>query len=67
MTLMFTQGHQVMGKLGLAQSFYCKVAWSNTDIQDGWLWKGDDYEEALYGKYESYELLLFSLLSISLS
>ena len=26
MTLMFTQGHRVMGKLEIMQLFYCKVA-----------------------------------------
>ena len=48
MTLMFTQGHSVtIGKLELVQSFCCKVAWSNSDVCDGWLCKGEDCEKVL--------------------
>ena len=56
---MFTQGHRVMGKLELVQSFCCKVAWSNTCIHDGWIIKGDDYEEVMYGAYGLFEHMLF--------
>ena len=59
MTSVFTQGHGVMGNLGLVQSFCCKVAWSNLNVHYGWLCKGDDCEEALHGKYGSIEHLLF--------
>ena len=47
MTLMFTQGHRVMCKLELVQLllFYCKAAWSNSDVHDGWLWKENDCED----------------------
>ena len=41
MTLMFTQGHRIMGKLELVQSFCCKVAWRNSNVHDGWLCKRD--------------------------
>ena len=38
MTLMFTQGYRVVGKLELVQSFCCKVAWNNSNVGDGWHW-----------------------------
>ena len=47
MTLMFTQGHRVMEKLKLVQSFCCKVALSNSNVHNGWLCKRDDNEEIL--------------------
>ena len=47
MTLMFTQGHKITGNLELVRSFCCKVAWSNSDICDCWLCKGDDCGEVL--------------------
>ena len=47
MTLMFTQGHRVTGKLELAQSICRKVALSNSNVHDGWLCRGDDCEEVL--------------------
>ena len=39
MTLMFTQGGSVMGKVELVQSFCCKVAWSNSDVHDDYVGK----------------------------
>ena len=56
MTLMFTQGHR---KAGIVQSVCCKVAWSNSNVHDYWLWKGSDCEKVLYGDYGSFEHLLF--------
>ena len=47
MTVMFTQGHKVTGKLEFVQSSCCKVAWSNLNVHDGWLCKGVDCEEIL--------------------
>ena len=43
-TLMFTQGPRVTGKLEVVQLFYCKVAWSSSNVHDSWLCKGDDCE-----------------------
>ena len=37
MTLTFTQGCTVMGKLELVQSVCCIVAWSSTNVCDGWV------------------------------
>ena len=37
MTLMSSQGHRVIGKLGFVQSFCWKVAWNNSSVHDGWL------------------------------
>ena len=56
--LMFTEGHRVTWKLKLVQSFCCKVAWSNSNVHDSWLCKGDDCEEVLCGEYRSFEHLL---------
>ena len=56
-TLMFTQGHRVMGKLELVQSFCCKIAWSNSN-NDGWTYKGLQCEEVLYGENGLFEHLL---------
>ena len=42
LTLIFTRGHRVRGKLELMQSWFCKPAWSNSNVHDGWLYKGDD-------------------------
>ena len=36
-----------MEKLELEQSFYCYVAWSSSNVCDGWLCIGDDCEEVL--------------------
>ena len=47
MMFVFTLHDRVMGKLELVQSFCCKVAWSNSDVYDGWLCKGDDCEQIL--------------------
>ena len=47
MMLMFTQGHRDTGKLEPVQSFCYKVAWSKSNVRDGWLRKGHDYEEVL--------------------
>ena len=46
-TLMFTQGHRFTGKLELVHSFCCKVAWSNSDVHDGWLCMGGNCEDLL--------------------
>ena len=53
-----------MGKLELVQLFSSKVAWSNSDVHDGWLYEGDDFEEVLYSEYWSFVLfiILFSWL-----
>ena len=48
MTLMFTQGHGFTGKLELVQSFCCKVVWSNSNVCDGWLCKGNYCDEVLW-------------------
>ena len=45
MTLMFAQGHR--DKLELVHSFCCKVAWSNSNVCDGWSCKEEDCEEVL--------------------
>ena len=37
-----------MGRLELMKSFCCKVEWSNPNVFDGRLYKGDDFKEALY-------------------
>ena len=47
MSLMFTEGHKVRGKLELVQSFCCKVNWSNSNVHDGWLCKENDCEEVM--------------------
>ena len=47
MTFMFTQDHRVMGNLELVQSFCCKVAWSSSNVHDGWYCKADDCEKVL--------------------
>ena len=47
MTLVFTQGHRITGKLERVQWFCCKVAWSNSDVRDGWLCKEEYCEEVL--------------------
>ena len=47
-TLIVTQGHRVMGKLEFKHSFLSKIAWSNWNVGDGSLCKGDNCEEVLY-------------------
>ena len=48
MTLtLFTQGHRLMGKIELLQSFCWNFAWSSWSVCDSWLCKGDDCEEVL--------------------
>ena len=47
MTLMFTLGHSLVGKVGRVQSFCCKVAGRNSNFCDGCFCKGDDCEEVL--------------------
>ena len=47
MTLVITQGRGASGKLAFVQLFCCRVAWSNPNVRDDWLCKGDDREEAL--------------------
>ena len=49
MTLVFTQGHRIMGKLEFELPLFRKVALSNSSVHEGWLCKGDDCEEVLYG------------------
>ena len=39
-TLIFSQGHWVMKKLKLMQSFCWKVTWSSPNFNDGWLFGG---------------------------
>ena len=63
MTLMFTDGDRVMGKLKLLQSFYWKVAWSNSNVNDGWLCKGDDYGEVYV--WQIWVVWAFALLGFS--
>ena len=54
---------QGYGKAGLVHSFFCEVAWSNSDVHDSWLRKGNDCEEDLKcGEYGLFELLLFFIL-----
>ena len=65
MILMFTQGHRVMGKLECVQPVCRKIAWSNWNAHDGWVWKGDDCEEVLYSEYGSFEHLLFLFMSLN--
>ena len=52
MTLMFTQGHRIMGKLELWQSFCCKCLWRLDDVREM-------TEEVLCDEYEPFEHLLF--------
>ena len=65
MTLMFIQGHRVMGNPELVQYFCCKVVLGNSNVCGGWLChsKGDDCEAVLSfkcGEYGSFEhLFLF--------
>ena len=63
LTLMFTQSYSVMGKLELVQSFCYKVEWSNSNVYDGLLCKGDDCAEVWYGEYGLSECLPFLLLA----
>ena len=44
MTLTFSQGHRVMEKLKLVQSFCCKVACNNPNVHDSWICKRDDFK-----------------------
>ena len=37
MTLAFIQVHMLLKKQGLVHSFSCKMAWSNSNVCDGWL------------------------------
>ena len=60
LTFMFTQGHRVTRRLELVQSIRCKAVWSNWNICNGWLCKGDDCKEVLkYSRYVPFEHLLF--------
>ena len=56
---MFTQGHRVMGKLELLQSFYCKVAWSISNVHDGWLREMTVKKFWECGEYGWFEHVLF--------
>ena len=58
-TVMFTEGHRVRRKVELVQSFCCKVAWISSNVHDGWLYKGGDYEEVLSCEYCSTFLPLY--------
>ena len=42
------EGHRLTGKVQLVQSLCCKIAWSNSNIHDGWFCKEDDCEKVLY-------------------
>ena len=64
MALMFNQGHRVTEYLELMQSFCWQVARSNSNVHDCWLCKIDDCEEALYGEYRSFGLVLFLFISV---
>ena len=44
MTLIFTEGRMITGKLEQVQLFCCKVAWSSSVVRDGSLNKGEDWE-----------------------
>ena len=55
----FSQSHWVMGKLELEQSFCCKVEWSNSNVQNDYVRKATVKKSCKYGKYGSFELLLF--------
>ena len=66
MTLMFSQGHRIIGKLELVQSFCYKVAWSNWNVCDGWLCKEDECEEILL-VWQIWIIWKYALLFIDLS
>ena len=59
-TLIFSQNHRALGKLGFVQSFTCKVAWSNLNICGGWLWREltskKSWKLGKYGLYEHFHL-----------
>ena len=61
MILMFSQSYRVAGKLELVLSFCWKVVWSSSNIREGWLCMGDDCEGVVYGRFGSFEHLLFLL------
>ena len=44
MTSMFTQGHR---KAGTVQSLCCKVASSNSNVHNGWLYREDDCKSCM--------------------
>ena len=64
MTLMYTQGHRILRKLELVLSFCCKIAWSNWNVHDGWLWKGGDSKCGKYGSLEHLFFLLVRCLTV---
>ena len=53
MTMMFTQGHMVMGKLELGQSFCCKVAWSNSNLMVDYVKEMTVKKFCKYGEYNN--------------
>ena len=61
MTLMFTEDHRVTGKLDFVQSFCCKIAWSNLNVCDGYVGEMTVQKSCEYGKYGSFEHLIFLL------
>ena len=68
MTLIFTQGHRVSGKVELVQLLCCKVTWSNSSIRDVWLCKKDDCEWRIWTVWALVLLVcLFVLLLLSSS
>ena len=51
-----------MGKIEFVQSVWCQVAWSNLNVRDGWLCRGESVNKSCkckYGEYVSFEYLLF--------
>ena len=52
-------GYMVTGKLEHGLSFCCKVAWSDSNVHDGWLCMGYDYKEVLWGECRKFKHLLF--------
>ena len=59
MTLMFTQGHRVTGKLELVQSFCWKVTWSSSNVD--YVREMPVKKSCKCGDYGSFEHLLFLL------
>ena len=64
MTLRFTQGHRITWKLELAQSFCCKVAWSNPNVMVDYAWQvKKSCENGEYGLFEHW-LFIFLILCV---
>ena len=47
MTVIFTQGHRVTGRLEIVESFFFKVAWRNPNFCAGGVYRVDDFTEHL--------------------